>query len=53
MNTTKHAKPEAPAAPLWADMKPAEFDAKAASVQGALFAEPDRCGTADLFGDWA
>jgi hypothetical protein len=26
-----------------------QFDTSAAPVQGALFAEPDRCGTPDMF----
>ena len=34
----------------WQDMTPADFTADPApAVQLALFAEPDRCGTPDLF----
>lgn len=46
--------PQAPSpAPLWSDMTPGQFDAKAKPVQAALFAEPDRCGTPDMFSDQA
>lgn len=41
------------AGPLWTDMTPGQFDTDAKPVQGALFAEPDRCGTPDLFGEWS
>ena len=33
----------------WLDMQPETFDADAKPVQGALFPEPDKCGTPDLF----
>jgi hypothetical protein len=38
----------------WTAMQPEQFDTQAPLVQGALFAEPDKCGTPDLFdGDWS
>ena len=33
----------------WTAMQPEHFDTDAKPVQCALFAEPDRCGTPDLF----
>jgi hypothetical protein len=33
----------------WLAMSPGDFDFAAPTVQGALFVEPDRCGTPDLF----
>ena len=45
---------EQTAAPLWADMQPEQFDTSAKPVQCALFAEPDKYGTPDLFdGEWS
>lgn len=35
--------------PLWLDKAPGDFDTEAPQVQMSLFAEPDRCGTLDLF----
>jgi hypothetical protein len=35
----------------WLAWTPDEFDGAAKPVQGALFAEPDRMGTPDMFAD--
>lgn len=45
-----HAKP---AGLDWTAMQPERFNTDAKLVQFALFAEPDKCGTPDLFdGEW-
>lgn len=48
MNTTQNAPSTAP---LWTSMTAGQFDTKAPAVQGSLFAEPDRCGTPDMFSE--
>jgi hypothetical protein len=50
---TTNAKPAETAPPLWTAMTPRMFDTAAKPVQEALFAEPDKFGTPDMFGDWA
>jgi hypothetical protein len=37
----------------WLDMQPEDISKDVKHVQDALFAEPDRYGTEDLFGGWA
>ena len=53
MTGSEHSNGTAPrdAQLSWLDMEPADFDAAAPLVQGALFPEPDRMGTPALFGD--
>lgn len=59
MTTTQDAKPAGEAAPLWTGLRRCDFDA---SEPLTLFdverdatapAKADKCGTPDLFGDWA
>lgn len=57
MNTTKNDKP----AGLWSEMDRTDFDASAPltlfsleAVDNSMNARPaDKCGTPDLFADWA
>jgi len=59
MNKTENAKPQP--AGLWTEMDRADFDAAApltlfdlAAVDNSMHARPaDKCGTPDLFTDWA
>lgn len=59
MNTTKNTASQPPA--LWSDMSAADFDASApltlfdltATDNSMHLRKPDRCGTPDLFADWA
>lgn len=59
MNATKNPKPQP--AGLWSEMDRTDFDEAAPLVLFDLTAvdnsmnlrKPDRCGTPDLFGDWA
>jgi hypothetical protein len=53
LQRTGRPLPAEPAGLDWAAMQPEQFDTEARLVQCALFAEPDRCGTPDLFdGEW-
>lgn len=49
MNTTKTTSEQDPAGRDWTAMRPEDFDTRTRPVQGALFAEPDPCGTPGLF----
>ena len=59
MNATRNPKPQP--AGLWTEMDRADFDASAPLTLFDLTAtdnsmsprKPDRCGTPDLFADWA
>jgi len=59
MNKTRNAKPQP--AGLWSDLTPADFDASApltlfdmtAVDNSAHVRADDKCGTPDLFADWA
>lgn len=59
MNKTMNAKPQP--AGLWSDLTAADFDASApltlfdlTAVDNSMNARPaDKCGTPDLFSDWA
>jgi hypothetical protein len=60
MNTTKNAK-QAEAAPLWTDLRRSDIDASAdltlfdldAVDNSTQVRKADKCGTPDLFADWA
>jgi hypothetical protein len=61
MSTAKNAKPAAQAAPLWTALRRSDLDASAPltlfdmdAVDNSMnVRKPDRCGTPDLFSDWA